>query len=268
MSLGPRLGPVRGPLLGPRLAHPPAGPTSTIYDQTTAADLNTYLQTLLGSAADFTCSALWPANQTIVGSPAFPELVAGNDLDGQAGALTVASPHGVGVGQSPAAEWWAIADNAALDAGVQAVAILAHVNVSAAPAASLAYIGKGSPASGSYLGGIDAAGQPYARCKRFGPPTIATVATSVVGASYFWTIPVARSITGGSILCAIDGASTSAAFPAATDLGNVLDPFAVANFNTGGPSSTCEWGAVFFGTAAENIIANQAALLTALEAAE
>lgn len=264
MSRGPTVGPRRVPVRGPRLAHPTGGTTPTIYDQLTAADLNAFLQQLLGSAADFTPSALWPASTSGVGAATFVEVVAGNDLVGQAGALTVASPHGAAMAQVHSGAYWAVADAAALDVTTNAVAVLGHIYVPAATAGAEVFVGKGGPASAHYTGTIDAAGQLGVNCKQFGAPTTATIAGDITGA-YRWLLPAARSITDADILAALDGADATAAFSTLLTLATA-GAFNFGNNTTGGATSDCEWLAVFLDAPAESIIANRAALLAALEA--
>lgn len=267
MSRGPLRGPLRGPVRGPRLAHPTSTPPApSIYDQRTAADLNTYLQTLLGSALDFTPTGYWPT--PLAAAASWAEVVAGKDLVAQVGAVMVASPHGFAAAQVAGADNWQVADVAALNSTTQALAVLTHGTFTA-PAGTAPFVDKGSIASPHYAGQLTAAGHPVAHMKQMGPPTSIELPVDVTGAAYRWLIPVARSITVPEAWCAIDGTKVQTPFGALLDLNNAFASFGLfaGPGLPGGVTCAQEWLAVWFGAAAENIRTFQAPLLTALQLA-
>lgn len=272
MSRGPLRGPLRGPVRGPRLAHPTAAPPAqSIYDQLTAADLNTYLQNLLGSSADFTPSALWPASTSVLGTDTFVEVVSGFDLVTATG-TTVASPHGVaarqvrppGIGTG---DYWQVAGAAALNTTTEATATLGHGTFTA-PSGTSAFVEKGFGANSHWSGRLTAAGHPQVDTKQFGGgSTTAEVMTDVTGPDYLWIVPAGRTSVDQLAWTAIDGGVASAAFPATKNVSNV-NPFGLSFGNQGGVSCDIEWLAMWIGAPAESIWTYQAALLAALEAAE
>lgn len=233
----------------------------TIYEQLTAADVNTFLQGQTGDAVtNYSPAAFWTWNEA---SGNALDQVASNALVPAGAATRVASPQGnAGTTTLNVANYWAVASNTAFNVGTSAWAYLARVKFTAVGGGSF-WLSKGN-STAYYAAGLDALGYISVLGKPSGAgAVVAQVSQNHADSAWRWVL-LGRSVTSQVLWIGSSLGSASTAMLPAVDLSTTANNFGLYLnlFGTalGGATMQVDHLLAFTGAAAEGIYTNRALL--------
>lgn len=241
-------------------------PVSTIYDQASLANVDTFIDGKIG-AGTFTPIAGYSFD---VDGSDFG--AGGYDLTANGAADVTDSPHGKAGTEATTNGFWQAADATVFEFGTSAFAFVGRILVNAKPGGNAGFVAKGSSASAHYQVQITATGTLRITAKESGAASV-TAGTVDLEDAWVW-FAAGRSVSGEVVWCTTDGDdATPAALTGTKDLTNGAAIFEVGDGTAGGGVASgvdCEIDhlLVFSGAAAEAIYTNRVALVAALEADE
>lgn len=234
---------------------PPA--TGTLYEKITNADVGTFFQGRLGSAADYSSVDGW--NFDAAGSSAA-------DFGGFANftstLATVASPHGRSVNMELGSDYWTV-DNNNFNMTTDPFAFIVRIKFLDNDPGGSVWFGRNGVASPHYQAELTVDGFMRWRMKQFGSPAVVDGTTSMLDGRWRWII-LGRSVANEKMYFTTADEHVETAFTADKNLNGA------APLRLGPSAGVCaaeyrvDHLLVFQGDAAENIYTNRAAIHTSV----
>jgi hypothetical protein len=241
-------------------------PTETIYDQDTAADVNTFIQELLNSSNDFTPMDVYTMDDLVGG---FVGNNQQNQLQAVGGISDEASPHGRAISTNPANSgkyWISTSADDEFVFGTSPFAFAIRVKVNATTLVDRFFVSKGIIATAFNGFGIaGTTGNVFSECRLFGGViAVADSGVPIADGEYRWILG-GRSVADAKVWIYLAGQTDAgtATFAADKNINSTGREFGVwdSAFTDATVDCSVDHMIVWSGTAAENVYTNRTSLL-------